>query len=418
MSGGAALRADLQEAPGAAQRRACPVCGERSATMVSPFRYALFDDSHLPASTTVVACDGCGTVFADSDATSADYRRHYARQANVDPATAAGGVADDDADAERLAAVVECLVPYLPADARILDVGAGRGGLLRLLAAAGRPSLTGLDPSSGCVAAMRSLGIDAHVCELEDAAWPVDPQRFDCIVLSHVLERVVDATTALRGAAARVADGGRIYIEAADASRYTTRGFPPFYFFDSEHINHFDRGALTTLAARLGWTVESAWQRDVSVAPGQRFPVVAVLLVRDGEGRGEAMRDEAASAAAERVRRYVVDCRSAAATATDGAWIARMVASRQPLVLWGAGSHAQRLLAQTALGECAIDCIIDDDVGKQGRTLAGRPVVSLDEGLKRAHRIDANIAIAIAVGADAVVTNLRRRHPALRVRVL
>ena len=394
-------------------RRACPVCASRSATPLHRCRYALFDDSDLPTETTIVACAGCGMVHADSAAAADDYRRHYRRHSKYETAVAASGSGVSEADALRIDETAGWIAPHLAAGASILDVGAGQGGLLRAFVSRGWNDVAGIDPSAGCVARMAQAGIVAAVGELEDPAWPTDPKRFDLVVLSHVLEHVFDATDVLARVARRTAEGGRIYIEVPDASRYEVGSFPPFYFLDPEHINHFDESTLRGLAGRLGWRVEASWTRTLGLASGERYPATGVLLRR---GRGDGPSESDWPSTASSVARYLAACRTHQARG-DQRMVGILRERGRPVVLWGAGSHAQRLLAQTPLGELPIDCIIDSDPGKQGRRLVGHRVVSASEGLARAAAIDADVAIAIAVGSADVVARLRADHPGLTVHV-
>ena len=395
--------------------RRCPVCGSEQHRAIHTQRYALFDDSRLPRETRIVACGDCGTIFAASHATAKDYRGHYARHSKYDTAIGASGSGESANDAKRLAELVELLAPHVANDSAILDVGAGRGGLLHAFGQRGFIRVSGIDPAEGCVAAMRAAGISAHVGELEADHWPTDPDRFDLIVLSHVLEHVFDAAEALHRVARRVSADGLVYLEVPDASRYTLDGFPPFYFFDPEHINHFDAEALEGLAGRCGMQMRCRWNRTLDLGAGQLYPAVGVLLAKnDVAMRPPTTLPKQAHTEAQ-VERYVVACRASMTSSIDTETLEAMRSERRPLVLWGAGSHAQRLLSQTALGACAIDCIIDADVGKQGRRLSGYLVVPPEEGIARAKALDADVAIAIAVNAEAVVDRLRNALPAMRV---
>ncbi|MEN8221011.1 MAG: class I SAM-dependent methyltransferase, partial [Pseudomonadota bacterium] len=68
---------------------------------------------------------------------------------------------------------------------RILDIGFGRGELLRLLAEKGH-KVTGIDPEKECV----RLGSQYGTCfqgTFEDVNRLFKPEQFDIIVSSHVL---------------------------------------------------------------------------------------------------------------------------------------------------------------------------------------------------------------------------------------
>jgi len=410
--------AALRQSPStaAASVRTCPICRADDATALHRQRYALFDDSDLPRETTIVACGGCGMVYAASNARAEDYRRHYARHSKYDTAVMVSGSGEAATDARRLDDLVRFLTQHVAAlashDAAILDIGSGRGGLPSAFVGHGYDRVVGIDPSSGCVASMRAIGLAAEVGELEQAEWPTDPGRFDLVVLSHVLEHVFDVAGGFARVAQRVAPHGAIYIEVPDASRYTTQRFPPFYFFDPEHINHFDGPLLDRLASGQGWEIVATWPRVLDLDGGQRYPAIGVVLQR---ATPVAKPRPAETSGASAIARYVDASRLAVDRSVDGVAIARLATDATPIVVWGAGSHAQRLLAQSALAHCSIACIIDSDPGKQGRDLSGHRVVSSEAGLACAEERGATIVVAIAVGADLVVELIRRGRPAVPV---
>jgi FlaA1/EpsC-like NDP-sugar epimerase len=50
------------------------------------------------------------------------------------------------------------------------------------------------------------------------------------------------------------------------------------------------------------------------------------------------------------------------------------VASAEPIIVWGAGLHTQKLLASSKLQRANIACFVDSDTGYDGATLAGLPI--------------------------------------------
>ncbi|HWR01104.1 MAG TPA: hypothetical protein VN371_04520 [Chlorobaculum sp.] len=55
-----------------------------------------------------------------------------------------------------------------------------------------------------------------------------------------------------------------------------------------------------------------------------------------------------------------------------------MIGGNTPVVVWGAGSYTRRLLATTALSKGNLRYFVDNDGNKQGKELAGVPVLSPD----------------------------------------
>jgi FlaA1/EpsC-like NDP-sugar epimerase len=73
-------------------------------------------------------------------------------------------------------------------------------------------------------------------------------------------------------------------------------------------------------------------------------------------------------------------------------------ASGEAVILWGAGSYTQRLLAASRLADCNIVAIVDSDQNKQGLSLHSLPIQS--PAVLR--EIEGAILIAAAICADEI----------------
>lgn len=95
----------------------------------------------------------------------------------------------------------------IPRNAKILDVGCGRGKLLQRMAALGFCNLTGIDPFlSHEIHDGERLRI--RKCGLEELAG----EKFDLVMFHHSLEHVPDPGAALRIAAGLLAEGGKCLV--------------------------------------------------------------------------------------------------------------------------------------------------------------------------------------------------------------
>lgn len=120
--------------------------------------------------------------------------------------------------------VYRVLTPRIPEDARVLDVGSGRGQFAVLLAIASPArTVTGLDWDAEKVALARRaaeglahVSFEAADLRAHDLAGP----PVDAVLLLDVLHYLpVDAQDAvLRSAAARLAPGGTLWVRDADAA--------------------------------------------------------------------------------------------------------------------------------------------------------------------------------------------------------
>jgi len=114
-------------------RRACPICGSREAEWLTTMNFALPEASPLPPGYDLVVCRRCGCGFADSKATEADYAKYYRVFSKYEESSIATGSGNDPHDRMRLDELAAYLSSRVVSSARIADVGAGNGGLLKSL---------------------------------------------------------------------------------------------------------------------------------------------------------------------------------------------------------------------------------------------------------------------------------------------
>jgi SAM-dependent methyltransferase len=112
-----------------------------------------------------------------------------------------------------------------------------------VLGARGYARAEGLDPDPAAVALARSHGLTINAGLASESPTRYAGRQFDLIVLSHVAEHLRDLDWLPR-LATLLAPGGRLYIEVPDPRGYRCDPRPPYYYFDSEHINHFSPLAL------------------------------------------------------------------------------------------------------------------------------------------------------------------------------
>jgi phosphoglycolate phosphatase-like HAD superfamily hydrolase/SAM-dependent methyltransferase len=392
-AGGFAVKATL---------RPCPICDGREAEVLHRQRFSLPDAVPLPSEYDVVACATCGFVFADTPACQADYDVLYRELSKYeDTATATGG-GHSELDRRRLEVTAGIVGEHLgDRSLPLADMGCGNGGLLAALADLGYMDLTGIDPSPVCAARVESIGftgIAGGLLSLDEATRESLRGRFACVTLSHVLEHLCDVRAAMTAALDLLAPGGSLYVEVPDAAAYAERYVVPYYYFDIEHINHFDGESLRNLAAVHGLGVTAAGRKDIEVPGGVLYPAVWAFMRRDeaaprGIAPGRASRD----AVVEYVRR----------SREQDAWpeLEALASSGEPVCVWGAGSYAQRMMRDTPLRRCAILRFVDTDSKKHGTRLEGVPVESPDA----LSDFTGTVVVCAALQGAEIETELRRR---------
>jgi SAM-dependent methyltransferase len=124
---------------------------------------------------------------------------------------------------------------------RVLDFGCGQGGLLETMTLKYK-----LHSYYGCEAnAQKRItndGVSIHR-DLNDLTVP-----FDVIVLSHVVEHLIDFAV-LERVSKLLSQAGIVYIEVPNAGAYEAYLRREFlYYFDRLHVNHFTHPALQKIA--------------------------------------------------------------------------------------------------------------------------------------------------------------------------
>jgi homoserine O-acetyltransferase len=86
----------------------------------------------------------------------------------------------------------ERIVELIPADASVLDLGCGRGGLLARLRQGDHHRLVGVELDEQAVVACVHRGLDVIQADLNKGLREFGNQQFDCVVLSQTLQAVRD----------------------------------------------------------------------------------------------------------------------------------------------------------------------------------------------------------------------------------
>jgi SAM-dependent methyltransferase len=235
----------------------------------------------------------------------------------------------------------------------VLDVGCATGGLMKELVKR-HFLVTGIDPSEECVAIADNPTIHGSLFNA-----PLDRLNvFDIVVLSHVLEHVVDTHTALQICLKRCR---AIYVEVPDASRYWRDEISPYQQFNPEHINHFDLSHLKMLFDRVGGcynlTMTASGQ---STCDPHAFPTCWAFFEKL-----PTLRDS--------IGKYADRC--------DSLWYSiekQIRAIKGPVICWGIGALARRLepLLADKTG-LAVDRLTTDDMRWAGGKVYRPDVVSL-----------------------------------------
>jgi SAM-dependent methyltransferase len=353
--------------------RPCAICGGRKTNLVYRQRFVLPSKNAFHAGYDVVACEACGFTFADNTPDQAfldEYYREMAKKTALLERRKTCDTPEPDQLVRLHHNTRDNILRHVSKDARVLDIGCYTGAVLALLRDSGIADVQGIDPSAYAASvAKERFGIPVTVGSLFD---DLDLGTFDFILLSHVLEHIVELRPFLWRVQSLLKPEGQLYIEVPDAMDFFLSTNPddgfqiehhePFLQFSVEHVNYFTARSLENLLARNGF--ERVWVEPQS----QTLSVVASVfkpraIVADPQAR-------------EALDRYVADSRAHLGSVLEV--IDSIHAEGSEVLVWGAGVHSQRLLAASKLAEVPIRAFIDSDPAYHGGTLDGHPIVGPD----------------------------------------
>lgn len=383
----------------AGRHRPCPLCGNPTPEALGWISLPQISGSPLPEGYQLAACTACDFAYADTPAPQAAYDQYYQTQAKYGGPTGTGAGLDT-ADQLRLEGLADRLMPWLPrTDAAVLDIGCGAGGLLQVLQGRGYTRIEGIDPDPAATSAAHQRGQTVHTGLAAATPTLLAGRQFDLIVLSHVAEHLRDLSW-LHLLPSLLTPHGALYVEVPDARHYHCGERPPLYYFDSEHINHFGPHALARLFMGMSLAPQTFIDTPLTLADGTRYPAIAGIA-RAGHGEPHLP----PTAMLPPLRRYLAD----SLERTAAGYRIQPTLSSAPILVWGAGSWAQRLVGQNAIPLEQVCAFLDNAPNKHGHTFAGKPIVAPADGLSR--HPEAQVLVCVAVNPVQITAEIQRLEP-------
>jgi SAM-dependent methyltransferase len=350
--------------------RGCPSCGMSERDILYHQHFLEPAGQHLMDEYLVCVCRGCGMAYADGIPTQELFDSYYQARSKYEYPEREGEASPHDLD--RFNRVVDEISRLAPdRGQRILEVGASTGAMLCALRDRGYDRLLGLDPSPACKGIAARHGV--LVENLSPAALTARGETFDMVLLLAVLEHVRDLGPFLEVLMSVLAPGGALFVQVPDAAAFHVWPDAPYQQFSTEHINYFSRTSLGNLLRPRGLEEEARWEYAVSGGQGCTLPVLDMLFRLTGRRSAVSnlVRDQETETA---LKRYIA--LSAETDAHLEKTLAGVARSRREIIVWGVGTHTQRLLAEGRMAGLNIAAYVDSNSHLQGTTLGGKPILA------------------------------------------
>lgn len=246
----------------------CVVCGSHDA---SPFM------AHPPYA--IVTCAGCGLRFLSPRPTPEAIESLYAETYYHSEDSVSRGYSAYTAEAENWRLTFKDRLRYLPANGKLLDVGAAAGFFVEQARLASWEA-EGIEPSEWASRyAREELGQPVATGTLEGAAFP--EASFDAVTMWEVIEHLPDPRAFLAEVARVVKPGGILAFSTPDAgslvARLTGQRWLGWHKVP-EHLYYFDRRSLERLLAGSGFEVIEQRYVSLTVTWGFAFERLGTLL--------------------------------------------------------------------------------------------------------------------------------------------
>ena len=360
------------------RNRNCPVCGGYAPKLLFAQRFESLSNGILSGYDLCV-CTICGAGYADHIPPQDVFDAYYRDASKYEYHQRAG--TPSPADEKRFEETAELLSKEIGGrKTRVLEIGCATGSLLSKLKKMGFENLVGVDPSPACAEiARRQHGLEAFAHTIFD--MPKFDGGFDFVIFIGVLEHIENVNLAIGKLAEVLVPQGRAFVEVPDASRLGGLVDAPYQEFSVEHINFFSCHSLNNAMQMRGFRTLSSG--ELLRPQNERTTVPAAYGFYEKTGQVEKfVKDDTtekglseyirASEKVDRQMRSVIEA---------------TVSSAQPIIVWGVGTHTQRLLATNGLDRANIVAFVDSNTKYQGRSLHGLPVLSPDSLKQRSEPI-------------------------------
>ena len=345
-------------------KRNCSVCGSNAK---KPLFQQRFSTMLLVQGYTVVVCGNCGFAYAD-DIPEQDAFDAYYRDLSKYEYEHHGGRGSEH-DEARLRETAEVLSKSVPGpQSRILEIGSSTGRLLAFLKERGFPNVWGVDPSPSCAQAARRLyGVPVLATSLSGLAE--SREKFDFVIMVGVLEHIRDLHGALATIHQILSAKGRVYLDVPDATQFADWPDAPFQEFSTEHINFFSRCSLVNLMQVHGFRCVSSEKAQRGYTETTVIPSVQATFEDSPAAPRGWTRDKETEV---RLLEYI---RQSQTVDTRVRQIIDRAAIGKPIIVWGVGTHTQRLLADGGLDKADICLFVDSNPKYHGQKLRGISIV-------------------------------------------
>lgn len=319
--------------------RNCPICGNKKFSFLYKQKYT----SHFNHK--IVCCKKCDFIFVENIPSKKYYEEYYRSQSKYE------GVREHEVHEDQsISKLLSFTKKRILKDAEILDIGCSTGYLLSVLKKVGYKNLLGIEPALKCKKiAKEKYGLKVETSDLNTFN---SSKKYDLIILSMVLEHLVEVKNSIKKIKKLLKNDGYLYISVPSTSNFYLNTIEPFGEFSTEHINFFTesslcflmRGFTNVLMESQNNGLYSIWQNgDAGIRSIKKYVELSNFKLKKIQEKIDTLSEK--------------------------------------VIVWGAGALSQRLLSTTNIKD-KILFFVDSNTNLQGAKLDKIPIYSPDVLIK------------------------------------
>lgn len=233
--------------------RNCSCCNQQNEHPIDTINLSMVNDIKLNNTLNIYYCPDCNFYYSDSGNIQEDYNNYYKEFNNYKK-----GTIYSDKDERCNSYLTDKLQNQTQNVKTIIDYGSGNGKLKDLLTVS-----------------------DLYEVDEYDIGMEQPNKKYDCLILSHVLEHIYDIDKFIETISLNINDNGLLYIEIPNAEYYDKiTDICPLQEINIEHINFFSKYALNKLLMKHNYQAVSLID-DYFIIKDHKYYVIRGLFSKN-----------------------------------------------------------------------------------------------------------------------------------------
>lgn len=344
--------------------RLCPVCNSNNKKFL--YKQNFNNTSISPMdSYEVCYCNICGFIFADQIPSQKDLDFYYQNLSKYE-----NNYSNSNLKPEYdlyYNEVFKFIYPYVVSlNHPILDIGCSTGELLNIFKQQGFTDITGIDPSPYCKEKVKKLYDIKIETGCLNSFHLQNTKKFNIIILSEVLEHVIDLDEFFGCLNNLLNDDGLLLITTPDLKRFSPYISIPFQQFSTEHINFFTETSMTNLLKKYKFNVvQSDFKKHIYTKITD--PDLFIIAKKDFYKKDEQ--------GISCIKSYIEQ--SEILDASNKNFYKELIKKYDSIIIWGTGTQTLRILNDIDINK--IEYFVDSNNRYHNKYIKGKIIKSPKE---------------------------------------